>query len=346
MNEAYSYKELSSFCFQTSLLLKAAVPLSDGFRIMADDATTKEEKDRLLAISDELEFGTPLNQVLEQTNAFPDYVVRMAKLGDETGTLDEMMESLSVYYDKEDRMIKNIRSAVTYPLMMVGMLLVVLIVLFTKVMPIFEEVYSQLGAELSPVSVAAIKFGSVFSVAALVIAVALLAVCGFLWAANKAGVKMVWAENAFENMKAKSRTAQIIARRRCSAVLALTLHNGMELDKGLELADELSANKAISECISKCQDSLLDGDPYDEAMKKSGLFTGFQMQMIRTGNRSGHLDKVMDEISQGYEEEADESLDRIVSRLEPTIVAVLAVTVGLILLSVMLPLVGVMSSIG
>ena len=88
------------------------------------------------------------------------------------------------------------------------------------------------------------------------------------------------------------------------------------------------------------------GESYYQAMKDTGLFSGFYVQMIKVGTRSGHLDRVMDEISQDYEEMADTAIDDMIARFEPTIVAVLAVSVGLVLLSVMLPLVGVLSAIG
>ena len=85
---------------------------------------------------------------------------------------------------------------------------------------------------------------------------------------------------------------------------------------------------------------------YYQSMKDTGLFSGFYIQMIKVGSRSGHLDRVMEEISGDYEEAADASIDNMIARFEPTIVAVLAVSVGLVLLSVMLPLVGVLSAIG
>jgi len=342
----YTYRELSAFCLQVSLLLKAAVPLDEGLRIMAEDGADEDEKKRLLFLADEIELGAPVFEALEKTDSFPDYVIKMAKLGDQTGTLDQMMESLSVYYDKEDRMIRNIRNAVTYPIMMVLMLFVVLFVLFTKVMPVFEEVYEQLGTRISPVSQAAIRLGGIFSgIALATAAAAAVAAVGF-YTASKFGKKSHLAERIVERFKRSNKTALLAARRRCSSVLALTLKSGLELEKGIELAAELAGNSKIQEYLEKCKDELEMGRSYDEAMKESGLFNGFQIQMIKVGNRSGRLDRVMESISQGYEEEADASIDNAVSRLEPTIVAVLAVSVGLILLSVMLPLAGMLSAIG
>lgn len=344
--QKYTYQELSAFCLQMSLLLKGAVPLDEGLRIMADDAANEDEKNRLLFLADEIELGVPVFEALEKTESFPEYVVKMAKLGDQTGTLDHMMEALSVYYDKEDRMIRNIRNAVTYPIMMVLMLLVVLFVLFTRVMPIFEEVYEQLGAQISPVSQTAIRLGGVFSGVALgAAALAAVVVLG-LFIASKFGKKVHIVENMIEKFKRSNKTALLTAKRRCTSVLALTLESGLELEKGIELAEELAGNSKIQEYLAACKDSLDIGKGYDEAMKDSGMFSGFQIQMIKVGNRSGKLDAVMKEISQGYEEEADASIDNTISRLEPTIVAVLAVSVGLVLLSVMLPLVGILSAIG
>lgn len=89
----YSYWELSAFCLQISLLLESAVPLDEGLAIMAEDAADKKEKDMLLYMAEGVELGDPFFKVLEDTKVFPDYVVKMAKLGQSTGTMDQMMKS-------------------------------------------------------------------------------------------------------------------------------------------------------------------------------------------------------------------------------------------------------------
>lgn len=342
----YSAQELSAFCLQISLLLSAAVPLDEGLLIMSEDAATDEEKKLLRFLSEEVELGEPFYQALEKTGAFPPYVVRMAKLGQQTGTTDRMMESLAAYYEKEHSLMKSVKNALTYPIIMTVMLLVVLFVLFTRVMPIFEGVYEQLGAQLSPVSQSAIRLGGIFSGAALIAAAAAAAVAACLYVASRFGKKFGVVERMIDRIKRKSRIALAIANRRFTSVLALTLHSGMELEKGMELARELVENSRVEEQIRECAADLECGVSYYEAMKKTGLFTGFHIQMIKVGTRSGRLDNVMEEISRSYEQEADTAIDDMIARFEPTMVAVLAVSVGLVLLSVMLPLAGVLSAIG
>lgn len=342
----YSERELSAFCLQISLLLKAAVPLYEGLLIMSEDAATEEEKKLLKDLSEEVELGEPFFSALEQTQKFPPYVVRMAKLGHQTGTLDQIMEELSVYYEKEYIMMKNIRNAITYPVMMAAMLLVVLFVLFTKVMPVFEQVYVQLGVQLSPVSMAASRFGGIFSGAALAVFVLAAIVMAAASLAAGAGRRVHWLENMKERFKERNRTALAVAGRRFASVLALTLKCGMELEKGMELARELVDNNKVAGMIGACMEKLEIGESYETAMKESGMFSGFHIQMIKVGTRSGHLDEVMKSIAEDYEQQADASIDQMIARLEPTMVAVLAVVVGLILLSVMLPLAGVLAGIG
>lgn len=344
--KVYSGRELSAFCLQISILLKAAVPLDEGLYLMAEDAPTEEEKKLLHTMGEDVELGDPFFESLERTGAFPPYVVRMAKLGQQSGTLDQMMESLADYYEKEYYMMKNIRNAITYPVMMVGMLLIVLFVLFTRVMPVFEQVYAQLGVQMSPLSQAASRLGGMLSGAALVVFVLLAVAVTVAAIAAGAGKELTIAHKLMERLKRNSKTALAAAGRRFTAVLALTIRSGMELDKGMELARELVDNGTVAEKIDVCSEKLQLGEGYYEAMKESGLFSSFHIQLIKVGVRSGKMDEVLQEISDDYEQQADASIDAMVARLEPTLVAVLAVAVGLILLSVMLPLAGILAGVG
>ena len=164
-------------------------------------------------------------------------------------------------------------------------------------------------------------------------------------AASKMGIRIGIADKITTEIKNRSKIAHAIAKRRFTSVLSLTLRSGLEFEKGLELAGELAENDRIAEQVKKCEEKLELGESYYEALKETGMFSGLYIQMIKVGTRSGHLDSVMEEISNDYEEITDTAIDNMIARFEPTIVAVLAVSVGLVLLSVMLPLAGVLSAI-
>lgn len=342
----YSYKELSAFCLQVSLLQEAAVPLEEGLAIMAEDAAGPGEREMLSFMAEGVALGDPFFKAMEDVRTFPPYVVRMAKIGQQTGTTEQMMKSLSEYYEKEYQLLRAVKNAVTYPIMMVVMLLVVLFVLFSKVMPVFSQVYQQLGARMSPLAETAIRYGGWFSGGALAFTGILALALAGLWLASRKGRKFSYVERLITWVKGRSNIALAVANRRFTSVLALTLKSGMELDKGMDLAAELVDNERVAKQIETCSQQLQSGESYYQSMKDTGLFSGFYVQMIKVGSRSGHLDQVMEEISHDYEEMADTAIDTMIARFEPTVVAALAVSVGLVLLSVMLPLVGILSAIG
>lgn len=111
------------------------------------------------------------------------------------------------------------------------------------------------------------------------------------------------------------------------------------------MAGKLTENPAFQEKISACQELLKDGTPLAEALSKSGIFTGMQSRLLLIGDKTGALDDAMDQIAVHYQDDLDTSIQNAISVIEPTLVAVLSILVGLILLSVMMPLLGILSGI-
>lgn len=116
---------------------------------MLEDSQNADEKELLSAVNDTLMQTGNLTQALEDTHAYPDYMISMVRIGEQTGRLDDVMDSLAVYYEKEDSLAESIKSAVTYPLIMIVMMLLVILLLIMKVMPVFNQVFIQLGSSMS-----------------------------------------------------------------------------------------------------------------------------------------------------------------------------------------------------
>lgn len=337
---------LSGFCMQVSLLLKSAIPLYEGLQVMAEDAAGSREKEILTAMAEKTRMGFPFNQAVAEAGCFPDYVVNMTLLGERTGTLDTTLESLSEYYEREYYLAENLRKAVTYPAMMILMLLVILFVLFSKIMPVFSGVYEQLGTSLPPLAQTAIRFGSILSGAALIAAVLLFLAAVCIRLMGRSEKSSAAAAAILEKFKSRSAIARMTADRRFCSVMAMTFRCGLDINEGFKLAEPLVDNTAVLKGIHTCQRSLAEGRSFYEAVKDAGLFSGFDLQMVRVGSRTGQLENIMKKLADDYDRKSVEAIDGLVARLEPTIVSVLAVAVGLVLLSVMLPLVGVLSTIG
>lgn len=161
--------QIASFCTQLSLLIKAGISLQEGIHILYEDASSQAEKELLKQILEPIEEGQPLAFSLRQTDAFPQYMVEMVEIGETSGKLEEVLDSLTEYYERSKNISKSIRSAVTYPMIMILMMAVVIGVLMIKVLPIFRQVFSQLGTEMSNFSQSIMDFGSIVGIIASVV---------------------------------------------------------------------------------------------------------------------------------------------------------------------------------
>lgn len=343
---AYHGLVLSRFCMQMSILQKSGVPLSEGLEAMAEEEKSPEQREMLLSMAEKLRMGDPLSDTLKEAGAFPRYVVQMARLGESTGTLDVCMENLAQHYEQEYVLSENLRKAVTYPFIMVVMLLVILFVLFSKVMPVFSGVYESLGTALPPAAQQAIGFGSVFSGAALILALAGAVFTIAAGAASRIGKEPALIRALYAQFNKRSSIARAAALRRLCSALSLSMKSGLRTEEGLDLAASLVANDALRQSIEAAKKEVEGGSDFYTAVKKEDIFSGFDLQMLKIGSRSGQLDQVLDSLSGDYARRSVDLIERMIALFEPAVVAVLAVVVGMVLLSVMLPLAGILSTIG
>lgn len=337
---------LSVFCMQLSLLYQSAIPVYDGLEIMVEDISDSSEKELFLSMAEQLRTGKGFHTVIKEAGCFPSYMEEMIFLGEQTGTLDITLKGLADHYEKEARLAEELRRTLTYPAMLISMLVVILFILFTKVMPVFSDVYAQLGAKLSPVAQAALRAGTAVStLAMIVIILSALSIFAFLLI-GKLGFQPVRITALIRRLQANSKLQQMTAIRRLCSTMSIALRCGLRTEEGLAIAETLVGHPVLKSQICKAREEILNGQSFSDAMKSSGLFTGFELQLIHAASRAGQLESVLEKLSDDYDEKISVSLDRIISQIEPAVVTILTISVGLVLLSVMLPLAGMLASIG
>ncbi len=341
---------LSGFCMQVSVLLSSTnIEIYDGLAVMAEDAADETEKKILTEMSEKVRMGDSFSQAVKEAGCFPIYMIEMVVLSERIGTLDVTLKGLADYYERETRLAENLRRALTYPAMMVFMLLVILFILFVRIMPIFSDVYEQLGASIPPVSQAAIHFGGILSGFALaVIAVLAAAIIIFRILGNH-GKQPAFVTAILNFINTRSNISRMSALRRFCDTMSMALNCGYEYTESLTLTEKLVEHPQISQAIGKMKTMINDFEnprtPF-EAIKEAGLFSGFDLQLLRVAYRAGKEASILEKLADDYDQKTTDALDAMVSRLEPAIVTILALAVGLVLLSVMLPLAGILSAIG
>lgn len=337
--------EISSFCGQMALILKSGISATEGVITMLEDSTDVHEKNILQGILDNLNMGMTLTDSLKETGLFPDYMLAMVKLGEETGTLDETMDSLSSYYEREEEVSRTVRNAIIYPAIMAIMMLIVIIVLLVFVLPIFNQVYAQLGTEMSGFSKVLLNIGTGLGTWGLyvIIALAAIAVIGLIASRFKKGAEFFGKIGYKLGFMKKTRKLKAISR--LAGGLATGLKSGLDFDQSFELASDLNEEPALQDILDKCKKDMAEGMDSQEVLRESGLFSGVYSRMLSVGMKTGSAASVLERIADMNRDEVDSKMNNVLAALEPTIVIVLSVLVGIILLSVMLPLLGIISGI-
>jgi len=338
-----SAEELAAFAAQLSLTVKTGIPLSEAIMILLEDADTETAKTLLGKILDKLEMGESLADALKEAGVFPIYMTQMIEIGEASGRLDNVLDSLHRYYDREDNIAKSAKNAITYPAIMLVILIVIIVILVTRVLPIFNQVFNTLGGEMTPLAQGAMRVGEIISNSSivLVIVVVVIAIILLVLGITKGGRKAL----ATFGQKVFSKLADRMAAAKFASGMSLMLASGLDIDRAVELTLPLMNNPKMYAKVAQLKGMTEQGQSFTESVVQTKIFSGMQGRMLTLGFKSGNLDNVMDKIAGDYEREVDERLDNLISVIEPTMVAILCVIVGLILLSAMLPLLGVMSAI-
>ena len=340
-----SSAELASFCSQMAAVLKAGISPGEGVAIMLEDTDSPQEREILSAIQETLNTTGVFSMGLEDAGVFPEYMLNMVRLGEQSGRQDEVMESLAGHYEREADLSSAVKSALTYPCIMIGMMVLVVLVLITKVLPVFDQVFRQLGQNMSGFSKSLLLLGNSlnrYSAVFLAVLVILAGLC-FYFAKTDTGRKS--AAKLFSRLRFTRGFSHKSAACRFASGMALVLKSGLTPEEGLTMAAKLTGNPAFQEKVSACCKLMEDGSPLAESLSKSGIFTGMQARLLLIGDKTGSLDDAMDRIASHYQDDLDESIQNAISVIEPTLVAILSILVGLILLSVMMPLLGILSGI-
>ena len=332
---------------ELAMLLDAGITVSDSLQILKEDEPTKDGKTIMQGLIDAMEKGDPFSIALRDSGSFPRYMVHMVEIGERTGRLVETLKALSDYYDRQVRLATTIRSSIMYPAILLVLMVVVVLILIVQVLPIFNDVFSQLGTQMSPLAINLMRFGGWLGDASVVIA-AILCVIFVLailtWAVP--GIRKSFT-GLFSNRWGNSGIFGKIASSRFVFAMTLAMASGLDIDDSVGIAANISGgSRVIDEKNEKCVELLKSGSTLSEAMCDAGILSLQDGKMLSIGSRSGKSDEAMAEIARRSDLDVRDSIDRIVGRIEPTLVIISSVVVAIILLSVMLPLMGIMTSIG
>lgn len=336
--------EVASFCSQVGLLLDASLPLYDGMETIAESSKDSKYADLYESAYKGLNETGSLYQALKKDERWPEYMVELTGIGEQSGQMDRVMSGLTDYYERESRIKTAIINAVTYPLVLGVMIVLIVTLMVWKVLPVFRRVMNSMGRDITGTGRILINAGSVIGWVVLIL-VGLLVIAVFI------GIFMLRGSGREKLMSFIRKVFPAVRRldmklnsSRVASVLSIMLSSGFPTLEAFRLMPSVLSNSEVKKKVSDIYDQLTKGEGFADAVVNSGLFGGLEDRMIRIGSTTGREEQVMQKISVMYEEQVEEGIAQIVAIIEPTLIALLSIVIGAILLSVMLPMIGILAN--
>ncbi|MCL2425903.1 MAG: type II secretion system F family protein [Oscillospiraceae bacterium] len=338
---------LSMFCSELAMLLDAGLSLSDSVQVIGEDEHSKEAKTIMSCLYDSLMLGNQFATALKEASVFPKYMVHMVEVGEKTGRLVQTLTALSEYYDRQTRLSVTIKNSVLYPAILLILMIVVVLILIVQVLPIFNDIFGRMGTQMDPFAIRLMQFGGWLGNAAIGIALVFSAIFITILILFAVPAIRKWVTQVFTNKWGNRGVFGKIASSRFIFAMSLGMASGLDIAESVNIASAVSGgSKAVDAMHKKCVALLESGKTLSESLSESGILSKQDSKMLSVGSVSGKADIAIAEIARRSDVDVRDSIDRVVSRIEPTLVILSSVIVGVILLSVMLPLMGIMTSLG
>lgn len=326
--------EVAFFCRQLSSMLTAGLTLVKSLDILYKEETDKKKKQCLLEIYEDIQKGKALSDaMLSQGTAFPELLITMIAAGEASGNLDGVMTKMSDYYADLNKTGNKVKSAMVYPIILGVMTLVIVVGLFTFVMPQFMNIFQ--GAELPFLTKVMMGLSDFIRTKWYIyIPVTIAVVFGLRYY-----LKTEAGRYAFDKLKLKFPKVGPLYTKvitgRFASTLSTMYSSGVPMIESLERATAVLNNTYVGEKFAGAIDNIKMGDAISSAIAKTEVFESMFCSIIYVGEESGSLDSILQKTAEYYEEEADSAIQRMVSLLEPVMIIVLGVIIGLVVASIL-----------
>ncbi|MFW5718913.1 MAG: type II secretion system F family protein [Halanaerobium sp.] len=341
----YKISELANFAQRLSVLIGAGIPLVRSITIIKKQSNLKHEKEMLEGLLSKIEAGERLSTALQDyPKYFPKLFIHLIKAGETGGVLDEVLAELVEYYRKRDKINKEVKSALYYPITIVIVAIVAVFILMGFVLPNILNMLTGFGGEI-PLPTQVLIFVSNF-------------IAGYWWAILIAVlIASLLVSNYVKTPKGKLKKDKLLLKipvigdlirkvviARFASTLELLLKSGVNIINALPVIEEVVDNEVFADVLLETRLRVREGSTLSEPIKQSGEFPPMVVQMLKVGEESGNIEDMLNKISAYYDLEVENAIEGSISLIEPVMIIILAVIVGGIVASIILPLFSIYSS--
>lgn len=337
---------ISHFCKQFAIIISSGVNNITGLESIA-----KKTEDKLLAeeinrIAEDIKNGFTISEaMLKDESKMPKLLGAMVLIGEETGTLDEVLKSMSSFYERENKINQKIKNASTYPII-VGILSLVLLFIFTTfIIPKMMESILSVGGELPLITKIVVEVGSFMSSYWWLIIILGYFIVYFSLKYIKTPLGREMKDRVLNNAPLLGKGIRSIVSMRFSRTLYLFISTGYPITQGLEHIRSTLNNSLAEKSIEEAKEGLIRGETLADSLEKTKYFDSILIQMIDIGEKTGQLETISNQMAEFYEYESDTYLSRLISMIEPILIIVVGIIVAILVIALFLPMLSVYDSL-
>lgn len=328
------------YCRQFATLIRAGISIVEATNILTGQTESKGLKKVLVEVEAEIREGRAFSDAVQKhPKAFPDLFVNMVKAGEMTGNLDDTLERLATYFEEQHKLKKKVQSTMTYPIVLLIVIIGVIIFLMLSIVPNFTAMFDQFGGELPMITQLVIKMSEFIQKlwwVALIVVICIISAFIFLFKNNQDFHYSI--HNGLLRLPIFGQVLQKAAIARMTRTLSSLFSSSVPILDALTVVEKVSGNPVIGKVVLEARESLEKGSPLSDPLKRSWVFPPLVSQMTAIGEETGSLDYMLEKIADFYEEDVERTVGTLNSLIEPFMIILLAVVVGFVVLSIMVPM--------
>lgn len=334
-------KALTLLCSQLSIELRAGLPLVSALKLVAENEEDKKLKKILTEVADDVHAGNGLADAFATRGpGLPKTFIETVRAGEESGKLDETFARLQTYYEKSAAVGSKVASAMTYPIMLISVAVVVIAIIMVVAVPVFEKTFMDMGNDLpGPTKLLIAMSNFMVDNIILLIALAAAAALGIIFYGKTEAGSRLYARIAL-SFPGLGLVNKMNAASQFATTFSTMLASGLPLVSAARITANTSDNLLIQEDIEKAVQGVTEGNRLADGLKESQWFPQMLLEMVTVGEETGKLEDTLNVVSDYYTKEVDQAVKTAMDILNPIITIVLALMVVFILLSVYLPIFG------
>lgn len=331
-------KQLASFCRELSTLIASGVTLVKALAIISEqEGLDPKEQEIYRDVLADVKKGIPLSEAMESKQCFPELMIGMLRSGEGSGNIDKVTDRLAIQYEKECKLNQQVRSAMTYPAILLVLCVLITILIITFILPQFQSLFDQMESlpVVTEILIAISDFLTKQWYVAILMAATIMALFRII-----VGIPAIrgWVDHAKVHLPVFGKLFKIIYTARFARTLSSLYSSGMPITSAIGIAGETVGNRYIEGQFDQVVRQVRSGVPLSKALREVDGFLKKLSSTILIGEESGRLDVMLDSIAETLEAEAEQATKQMVTLLEPILIVFMALIVGFIMIAVMLPI--------